>query len=203
MVPSLVYYCLLLLSNSPDQAHLLNLRLNYRSSHFSIPDKFLDPRLWATLVQIYDGLPASLSVYNIPFYNPHLNLLQHISNTSLFSLVTILELPGCSQVTDVSITRLGALHTLVALDASSTSLTPYAIRTLAATLQTEGLSHRGPWTLRMLRLRNCKNITDDVFPHLAKFVLLSVIGPFQTCHAPIRPSLFFRPQRYQVLLYST
>lgn len=203
MVPSLVYYCLLLLSNSPDQAHLLNLRLNYRSSHFSIPDKYLDPRLWATLVQIYDGLPTSLSVYNIPFNNPHLNLLQHISNTSLFSLVTILELPGCSQVTDVSITRLGALHTLVALDASSTSLTPYAIRTLAATLQTEGLSHRGPWTLRMLRLRNCKNITDDVFPHLAKFVLLSVIGPFQTCHAPIRPSLFFRPQRYQVLLYST
>ncbi|EDR14292.1 uncharacterized protein LACBIDRAFT_305975 [Laccaria bicolor S238N-H82] len=199
MVPSLVYYCLHLLSNSPDQAHLLNLRLNYRSSHFSIPDKYLDPRLWATLVQIYNGLPTSLSVYNLPFDNPHLNLLQHISNTSLFSLVTILELPGCSQVTDVTITRLGALHTLIALDASSTSLTPYAIRTLAATLQTEELSHRGPWPLRILRLRNCKNITNDVFPHLAKFVLLSVIDLRGTKCSSIPPE--FNQGNEQVLYH--
>ncbi|TFK42591.1 hypothetical protein BDQ12DRAFT_283456 [Crucibulum laeve] len=188
-VPSLSWICIQKLYHYPDQVDLTNLqiRLNYRSylrfDSILIPDyPNIDPRLWATLVQVYDALPDKLESFPIPLDDVHLPLLQRIRSTPLFSLVTVLELPACPDLTDDTIVHLKFLHTLSAFDASATRITAYAIRSLAGTLQINGdakpkdTRHRGPWMLRILRLRHCKAVTNDVFPHLLKFPLLSVIG---------------------------
>jgi hypothetical protein len=90
-------------------------------------------------------------------------------------------LQGCIHITDATILHLKTLHTLTALDASNTSLTDYAIQTMAATLHFNGedaspRKHSGPWPLRILALRNCKQISNQVFGYLDKFPLLSVLG---------------------------
>ncbi|KDR81602.1 hypothetical protein GALMADRAFT_135025 [Galerina marginata CBS 339.88] len=182
-VPSLVALCIRALLPFPDQLHQLPVRLPLRVPSLLddlVPDPaLLDPRLWASLVQIFDRLPSSFASHSLPLADIHLPLLQSIPSTVLFSLVTILSLPACVHLTDDTVLQLRFLHALTAFDASSTSLSSYAIKTLAATLQLDdpddGSNPRGPWQIRVISLRNCKKLTNDAFPHLVKFPLLSVI----------------------------
>ncbi|TFK29932.1 hypothetical protein FA15DRAFT_630667 [Coprinopsis marcescibilis] len=165
-VPSLAWFCINQLYQHPDQLHVLAFRLNYRNEFNDIDLNNLDPRLWATLVQLYDRLPSRLSTYEIPLNDIHLPLLQQIPSTSLFSMVTVLDLPSCTNLDDQTVVDLKALHSLVALDASGTSLTPAGIQTLANTLfpsgEQEAVGHQGPWPLRILCLRNCQHMTNEV-----------------------------------------
>lgn len=181
-LPSLSKLCLYILAEFPDQLRL-PVRLHYRSEITRLTlTHDIDPRLWATLVQIYDGLPDCLRFYNIPLNDIHLPLLQRVPSTSQFSLVTILDLPACPYLTDDSISALKSLHSLVAFDASATSLSSYAIKVLARTLiYTEyDPSRRGPWGLRILRLKNCINIDNSISSHVDLFPLLSVVGASST-----------------------
>jgi hypothetical protein len=178
LVPSLSSICLNIIADHlPDQLNLA-FRLNYRTE-ISPPRLFiLNPKLWITLVQLYDDLPICLHSYNIPLFHPHLPLLQRVPSTSHFSLLTILDLPACQELTDHFISTLKFLHSLVAFDASATALSSYAVKVLARTLVcTEyDTAPRGPWSLRILRLRNCKNIDNTVYSHISLFPLLSVVG---------------------------
>ncbi|KAH9484287.1 hypothetical protein JR316_0003768 [Psilocybe cubensis] len=188
-LPTLVELCLRALVPYPDEI-ALPVRLPLRRPrllHTLIDDPAaLDPRLWAVLVQIYDGLPGYLAQYRLPLADVHLPLLQTIPSTAHFSLVTVLSLPACAHLTDDTVHRLRFLHTLAALDASSTALTAYALHSLAATLQPD---RRGPWQLRILSLRNCKCITNDAFPHILRFPLLSVLGKSPFIHSLSTASL--------------
>lgn len=207
-VPSLSYLCLSLLYTYPDQIHHIGpVRLNYRapssphtfdllralipsygdgnprSDELSFNPTLLDPRLWATLVQIYDDLPTILHSYPIPLCDEHLPTLQRIPQTPHFSLITILELPGCPDLTDATISELKILHTLSALDLSGTQISPYGMMSLAGSLlwtdpsvPGERPTRRGPWGLRILRLKDCTRITNKVYPYLLSFPLLSAIG---------------------------
>lgn len=208
-VPSLVWFCLQCISEYPDQIQL-PLKLVYRPPTHRPPKSFrfldkllhlatmdhsdrepskeethsfsiLDPRLWAVIVQIFNDIPQELSTYTIPLNDEFLPLLQGIQNTDTFSLVTILELPGCSVLVDDSIAELGFLHGLVAFDASRTKISASGILSLSRTLRANDTSEaarklRGPWGLRILRLKRCEKIGDAVYETLPKFPLLSVVG---------------------------
>jgi hypothetical protein len=177
-LPSLSAICLLILAKYSDEL-CLPVRLHYRPEITpSTSFQRLDPRLWAVLVQIYDDLPVCLGSYNIPLSDLHLPLLQRLSCTSQFSIITILDLPACPDLTDDTIYALKLLHSLVAFDASATTISSYAIKVLSHTLvATEyDATPRGPWSLRILRLRNCKNIDNVVYSHISPFPLLSVVG---------------------------
>ncbi|KAF9564652.1 hypothetical protein CPC08DRAFT_684882 [Agrocybe pediades] len=198
---SLVALCIQALHHYPDQVHHLPLRIYLRNPsliHQLVPDPLLlDPRLWATLIQVYDGLPAHLASFSLPLADTHLPLLQSIPSTPTFSLLTLLSLPACSQLTDETITQLKFLHTLTAFDASNTSISSYAITSLVATLQIEeddhsAREHRGPWQIRLLSLRNCRKITNDAFPAFVKFPLLSVLDLRGTSCRP-DASIPFKP----------
>ena len=204
-IPSLQSLCVKILAQYPNQLHTLDsTRLIYKAPEFEgdrdllrelipaysadppVPEKDIlktvDPRLWATLVQVYSGLPETYRTYTIPLADTHLPLLQEIPSTAYFSLLTILELQGCSELDDSTVLNLGQLHSLAVLDASSTALTSWGVKTLAKTLikkppstsSTQPLT--GPWGLRILSLRNCMKVTDDVSSILHQFPLLSVIG---------------------------
>lgn len=182
-VPSLVWFCLQALYKHPDQLHWLNCRLNYRRELNDIDLHNLDPRVWATLVQLYNDLPLKLVMYEMPLNDPHMSLLQEIPSTPLFSLITVVELPACPDLSDETISHFKSLHSLTALDASSTGLSTHGLYRLACTVlprdsedEDAPRQHRGPWPLRLLSLRNCKSITSDVYPHLTKFPLLSAVG---------------------------
>lgn len=165
---SLVSLCIRSLLPFVDQIQDLPYRLHLRSTTLDelIPDPaHIDTRLWAVLIQIYDNLPPFLTSHKI---DTHLPLLQSIPSTPSFSLITLLELSSCPHLKDSSIVELRFIHTLTAFDAAQSTLSPYAIKTLA--------SFTGLWQLRILSLRNCKHMTNDAFPHFAKFPLLSVLG---------------------------
>ncbi|KAG5652744.1 hypothetical protein H0H81_003885 [Sphagnurus paluster] len=177
-LPTLSWLCVLRLAEYPEQVHLLPVRLN--SLHTPALGPHPDPRLWATLVQIYDGLPRHLQRLAVPLADAR--LLQRIPTTPRFSLLTVLDLPACPHVTDASVALFSPLHSLVALDASATALSAYAIKALAGTLLwvDDGPGRRGPWPLRILRLRYCTSIDSAVYQHLVKFPLLCVIGMYCT-----------------------
>ena len=137
----------------------------------------MDPRFWVTVVQIYDNLPASMRTHSLPLLDSHVPLLQQIPSNPLFSLITVLDLPQCPQIEDKNIHSLARLHNLVALDISATTVSSSGIKILADTLQwVDGSTERrGPWLLRILRLRNCFRVNTSIDPHLLKFPLLSVL----------------------------
>ena len=227
-VPSLSYFCIHTLYKFPDQVHAIgNIRLPYQPPtsplsydilralipSYSHPGADLDfsgvdPRLWATLVQIYDNLPEVFRTYRVPLSDEHVPLLQRIPSTSQFSLITILELPGCRDLSDDTITNLKGLDSLCAFDATGTRLTAYGIKVLAGTVLWSDHDgehgggkrrQRGPWGLRILRLRNCSKIDNKVFDCLTKFILLSVIGAYGpllissalfTSHRPPRNTVY-------------
>ncbi|KAJ7097937.1 hypothetical protein B0H15DRAFT_945494 [Mycena belliarum] len=212
--PSLSWFCLTKLALYPDQI-ALDVRLNRRAPvsnasydilralipSLSLPEfdwANVDPRVWATVVQIYDALPAVFQCYPIPLADEHLPLLQDVKSTPQFSLVTILELPGCPELIDATIVNLKHLHTLCAFDASATSLSAYGIKILSGTVSWSDNTRRGPWGLRILRLRNCRNIDNDISSHLHPFHLLSMLdlrgtkcrpGTFPPAFQPAPPTL--------------
>ncbi|KAJ7940648.1 hypothetical protein B0H13DRAFT_2260784, partial [Mycena leptocephala] len=206
-VPSLAWFCLRKLAQleaGPDQiSAIVDVRLHYQPPaskatydllHALIPSLSLpefdwasvDPRLWITIVQIYDNLPLLFQSYQIPLADKHLPLLQRVKSTTDFSLVTILELPGCRELSDTTIVNLKHLHTLIALDATATDLSAYGLKVLSGTVlrSDEDQTRRGPWGLRILRLRNCRRIDDKLFSHLSPFLLLSILDLRGTqCHS--------------------
>lgn len=198
-VPSLTWMCLRLLAESPDEVHHLGVRLFW---HGPPPEAPADPRLWATLVQVYENLPAALHTHRVPLSDPHVPLLQRVPSTPLFALLTVLDLPGCPHLADATVSALAGLHSLVAFDASATSLTSYAIKVLAATLLwiDDGPARRGPWPLRILRLRYCTHIDNTVYVHLAAFPLLSAIDLRGTLCTP-DPTTPFRPASSPLLFH--
>jgi hypothetical protein len=201
-VPSLAYFALKKLVDFPDQVHVLgSIRLPYHppSSALSYdilrelipnydptdPDSDLtqvDPRLWATLIQVYFDLPDAFRTYRIPLSDKHVLSLQRIPSSDHFSLITILDLPDCPELTDETIIELKHLSGLSALDASGTTLSAHGIKGLSRTLMWSGheppaeRERRGPWGLRILNLRNCVNVDSVIFSCLSKFLLLSVVG---------------------------
>ncbi|KAG7092451.1 hypothetical protein E1B28_008805 [Marasmius oreades] len=210
-VPSLVSLCIRILSQYPDQVHLLppGFYLKYHAnpdhSQFDIlraliptyssqSDAFfleqVDPRLWATLVQLFpDSLPSPFTTYPLPISDVHLPLIQSIPVTPSCAIVTILELPGCERFTDDTITKLRSFHSLVALDASDTHLTNLGVSRLASaciwcTQELDKPERRGPWGLRILRLRNCRGVDNVSIQILTKFILLSVLDLRGTAVVP-------------------
>ena len=205
-VPSLAYFCIKAIVEYPEQLYTLGpqrvlytppndghdfdiiqaLIPSYRP--FSSEDvqdldlRRVDPRLWAVLVQIFNELPETFREYNLPLSDVHMPLLQMIPSTQYFSLVTVLTLSGCDELTDDNAVKLRHLHLLAALDASATALGSYGIQRLAKSLswsdggEDQCPERRGPWGLRVLFLRNCMNIDDEVLRWLPRFPLLSVVG---------------------------
>ena len=165
---SLVSLCIRSLVPFVDQIYGLPYRLHICSTTLDelVPDPaHIDTRLWAVLIQIYDNLPPFLASHKT---DTHLPLLQYIPSTPSFSLITLLELSSCPHLKDSTIVELRFIYTLTAFDAAQSTLSSYAIKTLA--------SFTALWQLRIISLRNCTRITNDAFPHFTKFPLLSVLG---------------------------
>ncbi len=195
-VPPPVYFCIRALISSPEQVHHLgSYTLNYNppasKSDFDIIKALIpsyndsrftisrvDPRLWATLIQLYStSLPETFERYPIPLSDIYLPLLQQIPSTPNFTLITILELPDCEELADSSISELRHLSSLCALEASGTTVTDYGVSVLSKMVgwYDDG-RRRGPWPLRILRLRSCRGITHKVFHYVKSFPLLAVLG---------------------------
>lgn len=156
--------------------HILKSLLpNWGTPFFSLAD--IDPRLWANIIQIYEDLPEELRTLPIQLADPHLPLLQQIPSTSNFALITVLNLSRSQTLTDASILALKALHNLCALDISCTEVTSHGLRRLSRTLIFNDIGkRRGPWTLRILRMRDCRKIDNEIFSFLKDFPLLCAIG---------------------------
>jgi hypothetical protein len=198
-VPPLSYYCIKCLVQVPELVYHYGPPRPYRppespndpdvlqsliprstQGHFNL-DK-VDPRLWAILVQTYSDLPQSLRTYRTALCDKYLPLLQRVPTTEHFSLLTVLELPGCPHLNDNTIVHLTALHTLCVLDASRTTLSALGIRCLSGTLKwvEDGVDcanqRRGPWQLRILSLHHCTRVTNAIFQYLESFILLAAVG---------------------------
>ena len=112
------------------------------------------------------------------------NTLYNLANgLGALAMVTVVELPHCGEMTDRTIVRLRELHNLAFLDISDTAVTSWGLRSLAKTLKTDEVCDasdvkrfRGPWMLRILSIRDCSKVDDNVSEGLAKFPLLSAIG---------------------------
>lgn len=209
-VPPLAFFCIKALAEYPDEIHALGpARLRYEApwsrNQFDIlsaliptycpfddPEGFdltlVDPRLWAVIIQAYEGLPPVFRQYTLPLSDAYLPLLQTIPSTKHFSLITVLSLSRCRMLTDDTILELRHLHTLVALDMSVTAVGTWGISRLAKSLAwseadaAHPAERRGPWGLRILDLRDCINIDDKVFHWLTRFPLLSVVGAYAGQH---------------------
>lgn len=182
-VPPLSLLCVQVLSQSPDQLHLvfgrLKLNLLYPLLPPDAPVTQLDPCFWASVAQIYNHVPSTFITYPIHLAHADLPLLQRIPQTPDFSLLTLLELPGCAQATDDLFHHTKHLYSLTALDISGTSVSSDAIKRLGGTLisdLTAPPASHGRSPLRILRLYNCKSIDNTLFSFLHKFPLLSVLG---------------------------
>ena len=127
------------------------------------------------------GYPPQLRTYTLALNDELLPLIQGLRNADGFSLITILELPGCDALTDNNVAELRCLHALAAFDASNTELSSHGIVTLSRTLSINDPSEstrklRGPWSLRILRLKHCSEIDNAVYHVFSSFPLLTVIG---------------------------
>ncbi|KAI0318937.1 hypothetical protein OF83DRAFT_878908 [Amylostereum chailletii] len=203
-VPSLAYFCIKAVVESPEDVHFFGSpRISYEKhthgtydilralmpqaynphdkdpSHIRLDQ--VDPRLWASVIQVFRDLPPHLRAYTIALADSHLCLLQYIPASPDFTLLTVLHLSGVSHLNDNTVFKLKHLHALSALDASDTALTAYGIRRLSETLgwaerSDDAVSRRrGPWELRILLLRSCRKITNKIFEVLDRFPLLSVV----------------------------
>lgn len=204
-IPSLQSICIRKLVEFPDQLELGPVQLTYKppnspaapdilhelipwynSSPLSPDAGFLthvDPRLWAVLVQLYDGLPGAFRSYTLPLSDVHMPLLQQIPSTSWFGLVTTVQLRGCCEVNDDTIAELRLMHGLSALDVGQTMLSAWGVQRLSKTLGRGTLDYSnrkrrltGLWGLRWLCLRDCTRVKDEVFKSFEAFPLLSVVG---------------------------
>lgn len=138
--------------------------------------KYLDPRVWGTVIQIYASLPACFATYTLPLSDTHLTRIQAIRSTPYFTLLTVLELSSCPEISDETVGALKPLTNLCVLDLSRTHIGSWGVRQLSMCLDGNNLERRGPWALRVWSLRACVNVDDAVKDALAKFPLLSVVG---------------------------
>ena len=191
-VPSLAYFCIRRLVDYPEYAGRVSLPYvppetegdpdilrtlipSYSYFDNTLDYNALDPRLWAVIVQLFDGLPSALSTYSLALNDKHLPLLQRIECTERFSLVVVLDLSGSPNLTDGTIQKLFELRHLAALDISKTRISALGVKLLRPrTSATDG--HEGPRALRVLSLRGCRAVDDDVLGYLGLFPFLSVIG---------------------------
>ncbi|KAI0748086.1 hypothetical protein C8Q80DRAFT_1170076 [Daedaleopsis nitida] len=206
-VPPLSYFCIKTLVDYPDQIHELGpARLRYErpagrddfdilqaliptyrpfdsANHRGFNLRVVDPRLWAVLVQIFENLPCLFRNYTLPLSDPHLPMLQTIPSTEHFSLITVLSLSRCRDLTDDTVQELRHLHTLSAFDASVTALSSWGEGDSSANNPSV---RRGPWGIRVLYLKDCINIDDEVLHCLPRFPLLSVVDLRGTICKPWR-----------------
>lgn len=192
-VPPLSYFCIIALKDVAEQLHVLGLaRLHLRKEtgrkkllnlllpgwntpHFSF--LHVDPRIWAAIVQIYSNIPSELAIYPIDLSDPHLPMLQQIPSTPDFTLISILDLQRSKQLTDDNIIVLNSLSNLSALDISDTRVSAYAIRVLSRALGFDGDGEpRGPWGLRILKMKDCYSVSSPIMDYLESFPLLCVVG---------------------------
>jgi len=139
--------------------------------------RHVDPRIWATVIQLYANLPPSFDIYTLPLSDIHLTQLQNIRCTPNFTLITVLDLSGRREFSDQSIDRLGGLTGLAALDLSQTDVSSWGIKKLAMCVgEDDERFLRGPAGLRILSLRGCTNVGEDVKEALIRFPLLSGVG---------------------------
>lgn len=192
LVPPLAYFCIRTLFGYADQVHILGsrrIRCQPEVLCALSPSTFghsntttrclckLDPRLWSIIVQVYSGLPEGLRNYYIPLADRHLPLLQAIPSTPSFALITVLNLARC--LSDDTSHVLKPLHGLCALDISDSHISHLGIRHFAPTVTAkQPESHYGTRGLRILRLNQCRNITDKVIGAVSNFPLLSVLGSY-------------------------
>jgi len=207
-MPSLSWICLHLQAKYYwNQIDLQGVRLHYDATSSDILQQSrqprpMDPRFWVTVVQIYDNLPASMRTHSLPLLDSHVPLLQRIPSNPRFSLITLLDLPQCPQIEDKNVHSLARLHNLVALDISGTTVSSSGIKILADTLQwvDDGPERRGPWPIRILRLRKCFRVNNTVYPHLLKFPLLSVLDLRGTA-CTLSTRIPFRPTENLLMFY--
>ncbi|KAL1698408.1 hypothetical protein EV121DRAFT_218239 [Schizophyllum commune] len=191
-VPSLAYFCIRRLVDYPEYAGRVSLPYvppetegdpdilrtlvpSYSYFDNTLDYNALDPRLWAVIVQLFDGLPSIFSTYSLALNDKHLPLLQRVECTEHFSLVVVLDLSGSPNLTDGTVQKLFELRHLAALDISKTRISALGVKLLRPrTSATDG--HEGPRALRVLSLRGCRAVDDDVLGYLRLFPLLSVIG---------------------------
>lgn len=192
-VPPLAYFCIRKLIDYPDQVYGLGshrIRSQPQVLRALSPSAFgdinaatrclckLDPRLWSVIVQVYSDLPRGLQNYHIPLGDRHLPLLQTIPSTPSFALITVLNLAG--RVSDETSHALKTLHGLCALDISGTSISHLGIRHFAPAITSEAPDRlHGTRGLRILRLRRCPKITDQVIGAVSTFPLLAVLGSYR------------------------
>jgi hypothetical protein len=193
-IPPLAYFCIRTLINYPDQVYPISShRIRCQPEVLSAlsPSTFigintiidclckLDPRIWSILVQVYSGLPYGLQDYYTPLGDKHLPLLQAIPPTPSFALITVLNLAG--RVSDKESHALKFLHGLCALDISDTSISHLGILHFAPAVSTEQSDQLyGTRGLRILRLNNCRKITNQVINALTGFPLLAILGLYSS-----------------------
>jgi len=193
-VPPLAYFCIRILVDYPDQIHSLGshrIRCQPQVLRALSPSAFgdidaparclckLDPRLWSVIAQVYSDLPKELRNYHIPLGDRHLPLLQAIPSTPSFALITVLNLARC--VSDETSHALKSLHALCALDLSQTTISHLGIRHFAPAIASEPSDTRnGTRGLRILRLCNCREITNQVIGAVSNFQLLTILGSYHS-----------------------
>ncbi|KAI5900400.1 uncharacterized protein SCHCODRAFT_02562968 [Schizophyllum commune H4-8] len=203
-VPSLAYFCIRRLVDYPEYAGRVSLPyvppetegdpdiLRTLIPSYSYFDNTLDynalePRLWAVIVQVFTGLPSCFSTYSLALSDKYLPLLQRVECTKRFSLIVVLDLSGSSNLRDETIHKLFELRHLAALDISKTRVSALGVKLLRPrTGAPDG--HEGPRALRVLSLRGCKAVKDEVLEYLLLFPLLSAIDIRDTACSGRLPS---------------
>lgn len=192
-VPPLEYFCLKTLYPRVDsidlgdrprfsfhpQAHMTWLKglvPFFTSDTRDVDMKYVDPRLWGTLIQVYSTLPPCFHTYTLPLSDMHLTRLQAIRSTPDFTLITVLDMSSRCELTDETIGELKPLTNLCVLDLSLTKVGSWGVRKLSMCLVRKHDKRMGPWGVRVWSLRGCKNVDDTAKDALAKFPLLSAVG---------------------------
>lgn len=202
-VPPLSHFCILVLLNYVDQLPSLDARPVYKKwqqldvlksllgpadgpdydpKDGSVNLSQVDPRLWATIIQLYANLPPFFLRYDIPLSDKWLPLLQRIEPKSIgttdgFTLITTLDLSNQLLLTDENVVDLKGLHQLCTFDCSYTALSNRGVDRFSKTLMIrDGEQKIGPWKLRVWYLKGCGSIDDQVTSHLEKWPLLCLIG---------------------------
>ncbi|KAF8513968.1 hypothetical protein JB92DRAFT_178968 [Gautieria morchelliformis] len=221
-VPPLEYFCIKSLYLNVDlvdlgglprfpfhpEAHMVWLRGLIPFFTFDMRDvelKYVDPRLWGTLIQLY-SLPPVFHTYTLPLSDTHLTQLQAIRSTPDFTLITVLDLSSRCEITDETIGELKPLKNLCVLDLSLTGIGAWGVKKLSMCLvrKQDGRDERvGPWGIRIWSLRGCKKVDDSVKDALARFPLLSVVDLRDTAVTPLShfPGFTSRPSSTHTALY--
>ena len=194
-VPPLEYFCLKTLYPSVDsvnmggrprfifnpEVHMAWLKglIPFITSHTRDVDmKYVDPRLWATLIQLYAGLPLFFHTCTLPLSDTHLTQLQAIRSTPDFTLITVLDLSARRELSDKTIGELKPLQNLCVLDLSLTEVGSWGVKKLSMCLVGKDDERIGPWGVRVWSLRGCRNVDQTVKDALVKFPLLCAVGAF-------------------------